>query len=198
MARAIPRVAEQCRRRVRAGERRAVAHIDPGPGGVGLALGQHRHRRVVALQTIRRQQMSLDQVVQRLQRHSTRAHLVGQRRQSEIDPFARVAIPLPVQRYVLPVLLEEDRRQQVRGRPAARCRVRGRGAYGKTASSSASSSVRAKSTPRSSRTARGQPSKASSAAGWISAPSSTPMAGGRLRRSGRSRLWPLPRRSFQR
>ena len=49
IARSIPRVAEQSGGRVRAGERRVVAHIDPGPRGVGLALGQHRHRRVVTV-----------------------------------------------------------------------------------------------------------------------------------------------------
>ena len=37
-----------------------------------------------------------------------------------------VAVPLPVQRQVLPVLLEQDGRQQVRARPTARCRVEGR------------------------------------------------------------------------
>ena len=126
IARAIPRVAEQRRRRVRAAERRVVAHIDPGPRGVGLALGQHRHRRVVAVQTRSRQHVGRDQVVQRLQRHGTRAHLVGQRRQAQIDALSRVAVPLPVQRQVLPVLLEQDGRQQVRARPAARCRVEGR------------------------------------------------------------------------
>ena len=64
--------------------------------------------------------------MQRPQRRGTRAHLVGQRRQAQIDALSRVALPLPVQRQVLPVLLEEDRRQQVRPRPAARCRVEGR------------------------------------------------------------------------
>ena len=126
IARTVPRVAEQRRRRVRAAERRVVAHIDPGPRRVGLALGQHRHRRVVTVQTFCRQHMSRDQVMQRLQRHGARAHLVGQRRQAQIDALSRVAVPLPVQRQVLPVLLEEDGRQQVRARPTARCRVEGR------------------------------------------------------------------------
>ena len=119
----IPRVAEQRRRRVRTAERRVVAHIDPGPRGVGLALGQHRHGRVVAVQTRSRQHVGRNQVVQRPQRHRTRAHLVGQRRQAEIDALSRVAIPLPVERLVLPVLLEQDHGQQVRARPAARHRV---------------------------------------------------------------------------
>ena len=76
----VPRVMEQRRRRVRSAERRVVAHIDPGPSGGGLAPGQHRHRRVVTVQALRRQHMGRDQVVQRPQRHRTRANLVGQRR----------------------------------------------------------------------------------------------------------------------
>ena len=126
IARSIPRVAEQRRRRVRTAEGRVVAHIDPGPRRVGLALGQHRHRRVVTVQTFCRQYVGLDQLVQRLQRHGTGPHLVGQCRQAQIDALSRVAVPLPVQRQVLPVLLEQDGRQQVRARPAARCRVEGR------------------------------------------------------------------------
>ena len=78
------------------------------------------------MQTFCRQHVGRDQVVQRFQRHGTGAHLVGQCRQAQIDALSRVAVPLPVQRQVLPVLLEEDRRQQVRARPAARCRVEGR------------------------------------------------------------------------
>ena len=119
----IPRVAEQRRRRVRTGERRIVAHIDPGPRRVGLALGQHRHGRVVAVQTRSRQHVGRNQVVQRLQRHRAGTHLVGQRRQAEIDALSRVAIPLPVQQLMHPVLLEENHCQQVRARPAARHHV---------------------------------------------------------------------------
>ena len=98
IARAIPGITEQRRRRVRTGERLIVAHIDPGPRGVGLALGQHRHRGIVPVQTFCRQNMRLDQRVQRLQRHGAHAHLVGQRRDAEIDPLPGVAVPLPVQR----------------------------------------------------------------------------------------------------
>ena len=76
----VPRVAEQRRRRVRTAERRVVADIDPGPPGGGLALGQHRHRRVVTVQALRRQHMRRDQIVQRPQRHRAGADLVGQRR----------------------------------------------------------------------------------------------------------------------
>ena len=60
--------------------------------------GQNRHRRVVAVQTLRGHDMGRDQIVQRPQRHRARADLVGQGRQAEIDAFARVAVALPVQR----------------------------------------------------------------------------------------------------
>ena len=97
IARAVSGVAEQRCWRVRATERLIVAHVDPGPPRVGLALGQHRHRRVVAMQTFCRQHVRLDQRAQRLQCHGTRAHLVGQRQDAEIDPLPGVAVPLPVQ-----------------------------------------------------------------------------------------------------
>ena len=61
----VGRVSEQRRQRVLTGERCVVAHIGPGPRGVGLALGQHRHRRVVTVHTLRRQHMRRDQLVQR-------------------------------------------------------------------------------------------------------------------------------------
>ena len=75
------------------------------------------------MQTLRRHDMGFDQVVQRLQRKRAGAHLVGQRRQAEIDAFARVAVALAVQRLVLAVLLEQDHRQQVLAGPAPRRRV---------------------------------------------------------------------------
>ena len=123
IAGAVARVAEQHRRRVRPAERPVVAHIDPGPPGGAPAPGQHRHRGVVAMQALGGQHMIRDQVVQRLQRHRARTHLVGQRRQAEIDAFARVAVALSVERLVLAVLLEQDHRQQVGTGPAPRRRV---------------------------------------------------------------------------
>ena len=41
------------------------------------------------------------------------AHLVGERRDAQVDPLPRVALALPVQRLVLAELLEQDRRQEV-------------------------------------------------------------------------------------
>jgi len=119
----IPRVAEQRCRRVQTAERPVVADIDPGPAFVGLAFGKHRHRRVVAMQAFGRQHMGRNEVVQRAQRHRAGAHLVGQGGQAEVDAFARIAVALAVQRLVLPVLLEDDRRQQVGASPATGHRV---------------------------------------------------------------------------
>ena len=102
IARTIPRVAEQRRRRVRAGERHVVANVDPGPPGIGLALGQHRHGRIVAVQTLRSHHVGLDKLVQRLRCYGARTHLVGQGRDAEIDPFPGVAVPLPVQGLCAP------------------------------------------------------------------------------------------------
>jgi hypothetical protein len=48
------------------------------------------------------------------------AHLVGQRRQAQVDAFARVALALPVQRLMLAELLEQDHRQKARSGKAAR------------------------------------------------------------------------------
>ena len=51
-ARAIARVEEHGGRRITPAERAIVADIDTGPSGRGLALGQHRHRRVVAMHAL--------------------------------------------------------------------------------------------------------------------------------------------------
>ena len=120
---AVARVSEQRRRRVLPGERRVVSHIGPGPRGVGLALRQHRHRRVVTVQPLRRQHMRRNQLVQRSQREGACTHLVGQRRDAERDNLPGVAFALAVQRLMLPVLLEHDGGEQVRTRPAARHHV---------------------------------------------------------------------------
>ena len=110
---------EEGRRRCVAGERAVVADIHPKPALVGLAPGQHRHRRVVAVQAFGRQHMGLDQRVQGRECNGTRAYLVGQRREAELDALTGIALGLPVERLVLGKLLEQNHRQQVRARPAA-------------------------------------------------------------------------------
>ena len=59
-ATAVARVVEHRRRRRRPGEGAVVAHIDPESAGVGLALGQDRHGRIVAMQSLGGQDMGLD------------------------------------------------------------------------------------------------------------------------------------------
>src|SRR3546814_7591510 len=71
--------------------------------------------------------MRLDQKVERPQGGGTRADLVGERGQAELDAFVRIAIALTVQRLVLAELLEQDHRKQARAEHAARGRVERRG-----------------------------------------------------------------------
>src|SRR5438309_1328786 len=64
--------------------------------------------------------MGANELVERPQEHGAAAHLVGQRRHAEIDALARVALGLPIERLVLPVLLEQDHGEQARPGKAAR------------------------------------------------------------------------------
>ena len=52
--------------------------------------------------------------------------MVGQGGDVEIDAFPGVAFALPVERLVLPILLEQDHRQQAGADPAARNHMEGR------------------------------------------------------------------------
>ena len=86
----------------------------------GLAPGQDRHGRVVAMQPLGSQDVALDQRIKRLQDRRAGAHLVGQRRYAQINAFATVSFALAVQRLMLAELLEQDHGQQVRSGEAAR------------------------------------------------------------------------------
>src|SRR5882724_165503 len=113
----IARVVEHRRRRIPPAERTIVAHINPTSPGVGLPLGQDRHRRVVAMQSLGRENMSLNPPEERCQRCTTATHLVGQGRQAEGYALPGVAFGLAVERLMLPVLLEQDHRQQAGAGP---------------------------------------------------------------------------------
>jgi hypothetical protein len=78
------------------------------------------------MQALGGEHMRLDQRMHRLQRCGTRANLVGQCREAEVDALAGIAFALPVQRLVLGELLEQDHRQQVRSGKAARRHMEGR------------------------------------------------------------------------
>jgi hypothetical protein len=71
--------------------------------------------------------MRLDQPVQRLQRGRTGADLVGKCGDAELNAFAAVALALPVQRLVLPELLEQDYGQQIGTGKAPGRHMEGRG-----------------------------------------------------------------------
>ena len=120
------RIMEGRGRRVGTAERPVVPHVGPQPPRVGLALGQHRNRRVVAVDPIRRQHVTPDRLHDRGERHRTGADTVGQRRRVDRDPLAGEGVALPVQRLVQHELRHQDARQQVRAGKAARDRV-GRG-----------------------------------------------------------------------
>lgn len=103
LAAAVWRVVEEDRGRAVA-ERPVVADIGPEPAGGGLALRQHRHRRVVAVQALGREPMAADQLVQQRQDGSAGADQVRQRREVEVDTLPCIALALPVERLMLAVL----------------------------------------------------------------------------------------------
>ena len=117
LAVAVARVEEHRRRRCRAGERPVVADIGPQPPGDGLAFGQHRHGRVVAVQALGGQHMAADQLDQRRQAGGAGADPIGQGRDVELDALAGIALALPVERLVLAELGVQDHRQQAGARP---------------------------------------------------------------------------------
>lgn len=122
----VARGVEESRRRCRAAKWFVVAHINPDATRLGLAFRQDRDRRVVAVQAVGAQDMGFDQRMKRTQRRRTRAHLIGQRREAQIKALSRIALALPVERLVLPVLLEEDHGQKAWPDKAAGQNVEGR------------------------------------------------------------------------
>ena len=72
------------------------------------------------MQSLGREDMRLNPPQQRGQRRAAGPDLIGQRRQAEGDPLARIALGLAIERLMLPELLEQDHRQQARAGPAAR------------------------------------------------------------------------------
>jgi hypothetical protein len=100
-------------------ERAIVAHVNPTSPDIGLALGQHRHGRVVAVQPLGGEDMRFEPAEQRGQHSAAGPDLVGQGRQAERHTFPGIAFGLAVQRLMLPELLEQDHRQQARPSPAA-------------------------------------------------------------------------------
>lgn len=90
-----------------AGERSVVPNIGPDASGRRLALGQNGDCPIVAMQPFRRQDMGLDQTVERQRGKHAGTDLVGQRRDSEIDALALEALALAAQRNVLGELVDQ-------------------------------------------------------------------------------------------
>ncbi len=118
-ARAVARVEEHGGRRRATAERLIVTHIGPTSPGHGLALGQHRHRRVVAMQPLGSQDVGHKAIMEWPQHGAAGAYLIGQRRQAQGYALAGVALGLAVERLMLAVLLEQDHGQQAGPRPAS-------------------------------------------------------------------------------
>ena len=118
LAFAIAGVIEHRRRRRCPAERLVVTDIDPASRGIGLALGQHRHGRVITMQAFGRHDMRRDEAQHRIERGATRSHGVGHRREADRHAFQSIAPGLPVQRLMLAELLEQDHRQEAWACPA--------------------------------------------------------------------------------
>jgi hypothetical protein len=70
------------------------------------------------VQSLSREDVSLDAPEQRRQYRTAAADLIGQGRQAERHAFTGIAIGLAVQGLVLPELLKQDHRQQAGTGPA--------------------------------------------------------------------------------
>ena len=113
------------RRRRPAAERPIVSNIGPDALRHRLALGKDRHRGVVPVQALSSEDMGLDQRVKGLQNRDAGTDLVGEGRDAEIDALPGIAFALAVQGLMLPELLEQDGREQVRPGKSARRNMEG-------------------------------------------------------------------------
>ena len=114
LAAAIAGIAEECRRRagLALAEGPVVANIDPQSAGHGLALGQHRHGGVVAVQALGDEHVTADELVERHQYGGAGADVIGHGRHVDRDAFASIALALPVERLMGAILLEQNHRKQ--------------------------------------------------------------------------------------
>lgn len=88
-----------------------------------LASSQNRHGGIVPVQPFGTHDMGGKPIVQGLEHGRGRTN---QGRQAQRHPFAAIALDLPVERLVLPVLLEQHHRQQTGPGPAAGHHMEGR------------------------------------------------------------------------
>src|ERR1019366_7021534 len=90
----------------------------PYSAGVGLAFGEDRDCGVVPMQSLGAQDVRLDALEQRRQRHRAAADLVGQGRQTDRHALLGIALGLAVERLMLAKLLEQDHGQKTGTGPA--------------------------------------------------------------------------------
>jgi hypothetical protein len=119
LAASVAGVPEEDGRRTSA-ERAIVADIGPQTAGDGLALGQHRHGRVVAVQPFGGEYVLVDQLMEWGKSGGPGTDMIRQTGDVEIDAFPGIALALPVQRLMTAVLLEQDHRQQAGADPGTR------------------------------------------------------------------------------
>ena len=112
LAVAVARVEEQRCGRVGTGERPIVPDISPYPANDSLVFGEHRHGRVVAVQTFGGEHVPADQFNERRQARRAGADPVRQGRHVELDALASIGLALPVERLMLAELGIKDHRQQ--------------------------------------------------------------------------------------
>ncbi|SHF60822.1 hypothetical protein SAMN02745223_03094 [Devosia limi DSM 17137] len=97
-----------------------IPDIGPDPARCRLAPGQHRHGGIVPVQPFGPHDMGGKPMVQGCEHGRGCTHLVGKGRQAQRHAFTAIALDLPVERLMLPVLLEQHHRQQTWTGPAAR------------------------------------------------------------------------------
>jgi len=119
LAEPVARVEEHRSRRCPPTERPVIAHIGPTSPDDGLAPGQHRHRGVVAKQTVGGQDVSQKAIMDGPQHRAARPNLIGQRGETQRHTLGRVALGLAVEMLMLALLLEQDHRQKAGAGPAS-------------------------------------------------------------------------------
>lgn len=108
----VPGIMEDRCGRCRSAKRSIIPNIGPDPARIGLGLGQHWHRCIVAMQSLGSKDVGFDQQIERHQRGGAGADLIGQSGKAQVDAFPGVAITLAVKRLMRTELLEEQHRQE--------------------------------------------------------------------------------------
>ena len=97
-----------------------IPDIGPESRGLRAATGKKRYRRVVSMKALGRENMCLDQRLQRFQQSGHRTDLVGQRREAQVQTFPGITLGLTVQGLMLAIFFEDDHRQEAGPGPSPR------------------------------------------------------------------------------